>query len=226
MSERRAIRGVLFETDGVLYHYPRQNPHLATFLVGHGLTLRHPSIVQRALRAAQFDVYTGRITRETFYDAVLRVHGLTDPALFAAGREALLHDASEPELYPGVWETLVTLRDVDLRLGVVTDSPHPMGDLLAWLAVRNVSPSLWTAFVVSADVGATCAEPVIFKRALERMGCPPDETAFVGQTSVSLTCARGLGLMTVGFLPDDPAVQTDCEARTFYDLATLFGAGK
>ena len=209
----------------MLYHYPHPNGYLAAFLAEHGLTPRHPSIVQRALRAAQFDVYTGRITREMFFDAVLRVHGLTDLALFAAGRAALLHDASEPELFPGVWETLVRLRDLDLRLGVVTNSPHPVGDLIAWLAVRNVSPSLWTAFVVSSEVGAMCAEPVIFKRALERLTCESDETAFVGKSSESLGCASTLGLMTVAFLPDDPGVRTDCEARTFYDLARLFGAG-
>jgi FMN phosphatase YigB (HAD superfamily) len=123
MAELSDIQAILFDTEGVIYHRPRQQRYLAAFLAEHELTPRHPWILERALRAARFDVITGRITIETYFDAILRTHGIAAPDLLEAGREALFEDAGDIELYPGVIETLTKLQDSGLRLGAVVDSP-------------------------------------------------------------------------------------------------------
>lgn len=216
------IKAFLFDTEGVLYHRPRHDRHLAAFLEQHGLALRPRSVTERALKAARFDVQTGRISRDAFYDAVLRANGLADPAAFAAGRDALIEDAADIDLFPGVPETLIVLHDAGYHLGTLSDTPHPAGQKIAWLAARRVSPGLWMAFVVSPDSGVTTDDPAIFHQALRQLDSGPGETVYVGHATSELIHAADIGLLTVAFLPDDPAVETDYSIGSFYELINLF----
>lgn len=215
------LKAILFDAGGVLYHRPRQDRHLAAFLGQHGLTLRHRKIVTNALRAAKFDVQSGRITCETFYDAILRVHGLQDESLFPEGHVALLRDAADIELYPGVVDTLDRLEAAGYRLGVVSDSAHPAGQKIAWLAERGLSPGIWRAFVVSSEIGALKVECIPFQRALQRMEVTAAETAFVGHAPHELECAGEMGMMTIAFMLDNPGVATDHIIGSFYHLQAL-----
>jgi FMN phosphatase YigB (HAD superfamily) len=218
MSE---IIALLFDTDGVLYHRPRQNRHLRAFLDQQGLALRPRSVLDRALKAAYFDVRTGRISVDEFYDAILRVNGVTHPALLADGREALARDDADIELFPGVRDTLTVLEGAGYFLGTLTETPHPVGRKIAWLAARGVSPGLWTAFVVSPDAGLMAADPTFFHLALYQLDAAPYETIYVGHDPNELVYAADVGLWTIAFLPDDPAVETDYIIGSFYELADM-----
>ncbi len=222
MTELSDIQAILFDTEGVIYHRPRQQRYLEAFLAQHELTPRHPAILERALRAARFDVMTGRIALEAYFDAILHTHGITAPDLLEAGREALFHDAADIELYPGVIDTLTRLQDAGLRLGAVVDLPFTAGEEIAWMAERALSPGVWNAFVVSSEVGATKSEPLGFERALFRLNVAPDHAAFVGHASEELASAARLGMLTISFLPDDPDVETHYELSTIYGLEELF----
>jgi FMN phosphatase YigB (HAD superfamily) len=221
-----AITTILFDDGGVLYHRPRADRHLAAFLQEHGLALRHRSAVARALRAARFDVQSGRIPREAFFDAVLRVHGVQDERLFPAGREALLADAADIELFPGVREMLGTLYRAGFRLGVVSDTAHPAHDKMAWLAQRGIAPEWWAAFAVSSESGMLKPGGASFERALAQLSTAPREAAFVGHDAAELGAARDLGLTTIAFLPDDPAAHVDHAITSFYGLQALFVPGE
>jgi FMN phosphatase YigB (HAD superfamily) len=222
MPEQREIEGILFDAGGVLYHRPRQDRHLTAFLHELEIKPRPRSVVDRALRAAKFDVQTGRISCDDFFDAILRTHGVKDPVLLRAGRDALMLDAADIELFPGVWETLIQLQDAGYRLGVVSDTAHSAGQKIAWLTARKLSPGLWTAFVCSPDVGSTKVEPTIFRVALHQLGVSPLAAAFVGHQPSELACAREMGMATIAFLPDEPGVEVDFEIGSFYGLLDLF----
>ena len=221
MSELQAIRALLFDTGGVLYHRPRQNRHLKAFLETHGLRLRHPAVLEKGLRAARFDAQTGRISRETFYDGILRINGLQDERLFPAGREAIYRDAVDIELFPGVAEVLSALYEAGVLLGAVSDTSHRAEEKIAWMAARGVPPEVWAVFLVSADVGVTKAEPLIFEHALAALELPPAQVAYVGHATGELISAHEAGLVTVAFLPDDYSVEADWAVGSFYELAEL-----
>ncbi|NDJ76452.1 MAG: HAD family hydrolase [Chloroflexi bacterium] len=216
------ISAILFDTDGVLYHRPRADRHLASFLEQHGLTLRHHKVLDRALRAARFDVRLGRITREMFYDAVLRVHGLEDETLFPVGRDMLVQDAADIELFPGVRETLEALYESGLKLAAIADSAHPARDITGWLAGQGVSLGLWATFAISCEVGQLKSDGALFDAAIDKMGADRDQVAYVGHTSDELARAAELGLTDVAFMPDDPAVETMYTVSSFYGLQDLF----
>ena len=222
MTEISAIKAILLDTGGILYHRPREDRYLEVFLMQHNLRLRHRSIVQRGMHAALFDVRTGRITCEAFYDALLRLHGVNDEALFEPGRTALYRDAADIELFPGVVETLIKLRDAGYRLGTVSDTGHTAGEKISWLSARGVPPGLWAAFVASSDFGQVKTEHTIFDLALNHMGMTAAETAFVGHRSGELSIAAQMGLTTIAFLPDDPALEVDHTIGSFYELGDLF----
>lgn len=216
-----AIRAILFDAGGVLYHRPREDRNLRDFLAGHNLLLRDRAILARALRAASFDVRSGRITRDIFYDAILRMHGL-DEHLYAEGREMLLRDAADIELFPGVRETLDMLYDAGYQLAVVSDSGHPARDKVRWLARRGVSVGVWSAFVASCEYGLLKAEGSIFLYTLDLLGAEPERAVFIGHDTAELTRAAELGMTTIAFLPDDPDVDAHYIVSSFYALQDLF----
>lgn len=222
MAEIAGIRGILLDTGGVLYHRPREDRHLELFLMQRGLRMRNRMIVNKGLRAAVFDVRTGRIPLETFYDAILRLHGVTDTALFEDGHNALYRDAADIELFPGVIETLSDLRAAHYALGTISDTGHSAGEKTAWLAATGVPPTIWDVFVVSSDCGILKTDPAFFEYALRQLDLPPDEVAFVGHDATELAVAADAGLVTVAFLPDDPACVVDYTVPSFYGLGELF----
>ncbi len=222
MANISTFKAILLDTGGVLYHRPRQDRNLEVFLMQHGLKMRHRSIIERGLRAALFDVRTGRISCATFYDALLRLHGVQDKALFEPGREVLYRDAADIELFPGVIETLIELRDEGYRLGTISDTGHAAGEKISWLSARGVPPGLWSAFIVSSDFGQLKSEPAIFELALDHVGTTAAETAYVGHSPDELGVAAHAGLTTIAFMPDNPAIEVHYQISSFYELADLF----
>ncbi len=216
------MKAILFDTGGVLYHRPRQDQHLRAFLAAHGLKLRHRDVLTKALRAAQYDALTGRISRDVLYDGILRINGLENPNLFPAGREAIYQDAVDIDLFPGVADTLHQLRTASLLLGAVSDTAHAVNEKKAWLVACGISPGIWRTFIVSSDVGSTKEEPAIFRRALAELDSMPEDTAFVGHRTAELRTAHELGLTTIAFLPDDYGVKCDHCVGSFYELGELF----
>ncbi|MBN1678784.1 MAG: HAD family hydrolase [Anaerolineae bacterium] len=216
------IKVILFDTGGTLYHRPREDRRLSAFLSEHNLTLRNRAVVNRLVRAARFDAQSGRIPRDTFYDAILRMHGLETEADFPAGREALLRDAADIELFPGVAGTLNALRGAGYRLGVISDSAHSAQEKIGWLAARDITPAVWSVFVVSSEIGTLKTSGGAFEHALNELGEPPESVVFVGHNTDELQQANRLGIATAAFMADDPSVKTTFTITSFYGLQDLF----
>jgi phosphoglycolate phosphatase-like HAD superfamily hydrolase len=153
MTVTPSISAILLDTDGVLYHRPRGQ---AGWSHSWRRTDTPPATilwVERAMRAARTDVQSARITREVFYDALLRVHGVSGPELLERGRAALLEDAADIELFPGVGETLERLQAAGYRLGTVSFTDILPGPRFSpgWPSVAS-RPAL-TVFLASPDYG-------------------------------------------------------------------------
>jgi len=127
------------------------------------------------------------------------------------------HDASEPSidrvykilaqwevrpLYDHVPDTILTLRDMGYRLGLVSNTlmVSDAHRLLFWEA------GILDAFdvlVFSAEFGMNKPDASIFMRALDTMGVPPDRAWYVGDKPHRDVCgARRVGMTAV--LVDSP----------------------
>ncbi len=220
-----SITTILLDAGGVLYYRPREDTYLELFLEEHGYKLRHRSIVDRAMRAAIFDVQSGRISRDQFYNAILRLHGVNDEAIFPAGREALLRDAADIELFPGAAETLIALSEGGYRLGVVSDTAHSAEEKIGWLGECGIPSAIWSAFIVSSEFGQLKSGRAIFEWALMTIGTPVSEAAFIGHSTNELMTAQEIGLTCIAFQPDDPDIKTPFRIDSFDGLKTLLLGG-
>jgi len=104
------------------------------------------------------------------------------------------YPAVETEVFPGVRETLRTLRDAGVALGVCTNKPHEM--------VAPVLDALNLSDYFSAALGAGALafkkpDPRHMNAVIERIGGKPDSAAYVGDGPTDVEAARAAKLPVV-----------------------------
>lgn len=108
-----------------------------------------------------------------------------------------LHAESFHGVYDGVPELLGTLRDAGLRLGLVTGKSRR-----SWEITRVVIDSIepFDVLVFDDDVRAPKPDPHGLELAVEALGVPPAEAAYVGDTMSDMEAAHAAGLRPVAAL--------------------------
>lgn len=157
------VNALVIEARNVLYQHQDDNQRLNAFLHSLGLSPRHPKVVAKGLKAARFDALHGRISRETYYDAILRFHGLNDENEFATGRAAIMGDTQNiraTERFPEVLQQLYT---EGLQLSFVENTELTTNETVNMLAMVGYLPALWTFAVASSDIGYMVPDPAIFE---------------------------------------------------------------
>lgn len=106
----------------------------------------------------------------------------------------------EVKLALGAREVLAALRDRGYATGLVTNFDHPphVKNLLRQHALEP----LLDVVVISGEVGLKKPDPAIMELALESLGVPAAEAAFVGDSPEDVQAARGAGMATVGIAHD------------------------
>lgn len=149
-------------------------------------------------------------------------------ALAAELRTVLRPDGRASVLWrlvmPRVPEALGRLRDLGLRLVVVSNSD---GTVEQSLAAAGLRPYM-TAVVDSALVGAEKPDPRIFTRALALAGADPARTVHVGDLyHADVVGARGAGLHALLLDPFDDWRDADCaRLPDLWALADAFEAAR
>lgn len=192
------ISAVLFDANGVLYERSIMGMALQALLDHYGLKPRHPKIVHDYLRAATFDACLGRITADAYYDALLRVHGMTDSGL-TAGREALRFDASRLDVSPTTLPVLQHLQANGLRLGVIVNSLYHAEEEIAWLDRAGVSADTWTVYLTSCDHGTLAPDPSLMGLALRGLDCPPEEILLLSRDESILSYGVDNGMLPFAY---------------------------
>jgi putative hydrolase of the HAD superfamily len=91
---------------------------------------------------------------------------------------------------------LETLRERGLKLGLVSNAIDPPDLLHRDLAELGVAERLDVA-VFSSEVGRRKPDPLIFERALERLGVAPPQALMVGdRVATDIAGAKALGMKT------------------------------
>jgi putative hydrolase of the HAD superfamily len=117
----------------------------------------------------------------------------------AAIRARYMSHALEPR--EGALETLRLLRDVGVKVGLVSNTTADVSDI--WSA--SLFEPLMDASILSCDVGMRKPDPEIYLLACERLGVEPRDCLFVGDgSSRELTGASDVGMTAVLLrAPDD-----------------------
>ena len=187
-----SINTLIVDPEGVLFTRSDNQKHLKVYLNSIGLEPRHPQIVEKALKAARFDVLHGRITRQTYYNAILRLHGVPEDMEFAIGRKALIQDSANVIPIAGIANVLQQVYASGISLGLVVNSEHSAAEFIHILGEIGYLKSIWSYAISSSEAGAMIPDPAIFRPIIES----PADTAILSTRSIPWIKETGIQALT------------------------------
>lgn len=198
-----SLRAVLLDAGGTLIH--PDHTFILDRLAGEGLRADRDDY-RRARRQA--DEAVGDILRsddpgsdetrmQAWFTTLLLTLGLPEERLEAVG-QAIRQRHAEANLWvrpvPGTREMLEELRDVGLRLAVISNADGHVAEYLANAGLADV----FELIIDSALEGVEKPDPAIFRTALERLDLAAGEVVYVGDTwPVDVVGARNAGIRPV-----------------------------
>jgi putative hydrolase of the HAD superfamily len=135
------------------------------------------------------------------------------PGMLAELRELQLDGwAGAVTVYPETIPLLTTLRQRDLKLGLVSNCSADAGATVARIGLA----SHFDAIVFSCDVGLMKPDPAIYQRTCAALRVTPSESMFVADGAFGeLDAARALGMLTVKV--EQPNQSGDFGSSTSFD---------
>ena len=101
-------------------------------------------------------------------------------------------DAETP--YPDADRVIHTLRERGYRLGIIANQSPGSAERLARFGLRDC----FEVICASAEEGVDKPDPALFRRALTRAGCAPEDAVMIGdRTDNDVAPAKSLGMRTV-----------------------------
>ena len=96
--------------------------------------------------------------------------------------------------YPEAEAVLRTLKERGYRLGIIASQPLGSAQRLARFGLRD----FFEVICASAEEGLDKPDPALYRRALTRAGCTPQEAVMIGdRTDNDVAPAKSLGMQTV-----------------------------
>lgn len=103
------------------------------------------------------------------------------------------------KLFPNAREILIKLKDKNLKLGLVTNTPQKQANkLIEYLKLGKY----FDAVVGGDEVEHGKPAPDMILKACERLGVNPKETAVVGDTIMDMMSCKAAGCLPIGFKID------------------------
>jgi putative hydrolase of the HAD superfamily len=180
ISEKNVkISALAFDLDGTLYPNWRFYIRILPFVLKEQRHLRAFGRARNRLRTEEDEGEDLLFyPRQARYMA--EILG-TAPEILAEKTERLIYRGWEPvfkkvRLFPHVFETLQTLRENGISLGILSDFP-PLAKL------ENLGLSgFWDTVLCSEEIGRLKPDPLPFRELARRMGFPPEEMLYVGNS--------------------------------------------
>jgi len=129
-----------------------------------------------------------------------------DAATIAAAIRAEVLGGEPRVLHPRALPLLAELRELGLRLGVLSNTPDPPDLVLGLIAADGVAARV-DAVVLSSQVGVRKPAPAIYFEVLRRLGVAADEALSVGdRVAQDVAGPRAVGMRTclATWFRDDP----------------------
>jgi len=211
------IKGIFFDAGNILYHKPRKGIHMRRFIARH--RLQAVANIKEEKRKLKDLAFHGSIDRYEFYERVIRLYGVTDPAILAEGVNAMLMDATTVEIIDGVPETLKALKKKGFILGIISDTATPVQVKLSWFDKGGFG-DVFDTFISSKEIGTRKPDSLIYQEAYRKVGLCQEESVFVGHKASELSGARKAGMATIAFNYDKNA-RADFYIQSFSDLLNV-----
>ncbi len=184
------MHGIIFDLDGTILNtlddladagnhalsemgYPVHETEKYRYFVGNGI----PKLIERIIPAD-----ASREAYEKVYES------------FCSYYNAHMYDKTKP--YDGMTELLSELHKNGIKLAVVTNKAH----IFACEMVKKYYGSVFDAVFGSVEGLPKKPDPYWVNKALEEIGCKPDDCIYVGDSSVDMQTALNAGIFSCGVL--------------------------
>lgn len=208
MAER-PIRAVIFDQDGTLINTFIPALHAYSVATGRTITLEELEPVAH-LGAARnlLSALLGRAATDSDNDAF---------------HDALAHEVTQIDPYPGIVDLLAQLRDAGIGTALATNSDGRSAQVV--LGAHGLD-ALFDVIVTVDRVSGPKPDPAMIHVAVERLGVPAEQVAFVGDSRADMKAARTAGIRAIAAgwghqTPGIPADEIDLRAETPADVARL-----
>ncbi|PIE34313.1 hypothetical protein CSA56_07975 [candidate division KSB3 bacterium] len=215
--EHDHIKAILFDASDVLYFRPHPGRWLQPYLENLGLA--YHALPSDRLHELKTRAFQREIGIEEYYNELLTLYGVQGEEHLKAGRAILEQESDAVEIFEGVKDTLIQLKERGFLLGIVTDTVLPIAKKLRWFE-RGGFVHVWDAVISSCDIGIRKPNPAMYEAALQQLGVASEEAVFIGHDASEIQGAEKVGLTTVAFNYDDDA-HADLYVEHFTDLLTL-----
>jgi putative hydrolase of the HAD superfamily len=181
--DNKRFAALAFDLDGTLYPNYRFYIRLVPFILKELRLLRAFGKARDRLRAGEKPPGPDGGTVD-FYDRQARFMAEIlnqAPGPVKEKVDRLIYKGWEPvfkkvKLYPQVIETLLALKEGGVKLGLLSDFPPETK-----LQYLNI-PDLWDTVLCSEIIGALKPDPLPFEELARRMGLPPEQILYVGNS--------------------------------------------
>jgi len=217
VSSKKPVKAFFFDAGDILYYRPQKDKNLQQFLADKSIF--PVKDFEREVKCLKELAFSGKMRRLDLYDRILRMYGINDPKHIADGIDAMRMDDNAVEIFEGVPETILRLKEMGFYLGIITDTAMAFSKKLAWFEQRGFG-HVWDSVISSKEVGARKPSPLLYRMALNQVGVQACESVFVGHKATELDGARKVGMKTVAF-NREPDAKADFYINEFHELLEL-----
>lgn len=196
--ERPAYEAVFFDAGMVLVNFPGWEDRIRASLIGLGHV---PTEVQVAAGAAAAREWLRTESEQdllpTWADEDRHTLGQAEAIVSALGLPDLepryirdtCYFGHVCQLFPEVLEVLQELRDLGLRVGVISNAPPSLRAVLTRLGITALADHI----TLSSAVGVLKPAAAIYRHALDGLGVDPAHSVFADDLPQNIDAARALG---------------------------------
>lgn len=222
-------KAVLFDLDNTLVDFVGMKKR-ATRSAAHAMVAAGLEEDAESLSSELFDFYLGYWIEadDAFEKFLLKKYGKADIRVLAAGVNSYLKEKYLClHAYPGVKETLGSLKKMGLKMAVVSDGTR----LKAWMRLNEAGiDGFFDCVVTFDDTGKKKPSSEPFRKAVEELGVSPEQCLFVGDwPDRDIAGAQAVGMKTVlavyGCIKDKNGVKADYEIVNIKEILDIIKKG-
>lgn len=116
--------------------------------------------------------------------------------------------AEYARVFPGIFNTLSTLKETGVKLGIVTGSGETSLELLYSAGVKE----LFDAVIIDADVNHRKPHPEGLLKCMDALDVDPAYAVYVGDTAIDMQASRAAGMTAIAVLSGAGNSVSLCEA--------------
>lgn len=214
----KVVKALALDGNGVVYRRKREVVDaLSEALASQGLIFSKAELRSLYLRL-QERAFTGELSYKDMIEELHRQLGFSSQLLPTFLDQLIQKFSAEIEIDPELPRVLQELRSRGIRVGMLTNSIHPVHVKVEWLRRVGVS-ELFDLIVSSVEEGCKKPSSELFQRFANRIGFPSQDIAFVGHDVEEIEGAGRAGFLAVAL--GCPKARADFHIQRIEELLVL-----